>query len=64
MREVALARDCGFATAATSMPGLIRSNRINRHALRRVVLGGNGMVDRLRAALSGMVGEAPIVGPA
>ena len=63
-REIALARDCGFATAATSIPGLIRSNRINRHALRRIVLGGDGMVERLRAALSGVIGEAPIVGPA
>ena len=64
VREVALARDCGFATAATSIPGLVRSNRVNRHALRRIVLGGDGMVDRLRAALSGMIGEAPIAGPA
>ncbi len=63
-RDVALARDCGFATAATSIPGLIRSNRIDRHALRRIVLGGDGMVERLRAALSGVIGEAPIVGPA
>ena len=62
--EVALARDCGFATAATSIPGLVRSNRINRHALRRIVLGGEGMANRLRAALSGMVGDAPIAGPA
>lgn len=64
VREVAMARECGFATAATSIPGLIRSNRINPHALRRIVLGGEGMVDRLRAALSGMIGEAPIAGPA
>jgi len=63
-REIALARDSGFATAATSIPGLIRSNRINRHALRRIVLGGEGMVERLRAALSGMIGEAPIIGRA
>lgn len=64
MREVELARECGFATATTSIPGLVRSNRVNRHALRRIVLGGNGMVERLRAALSGMVGEAPLAGPA
>jgi peptidoglycan/xylan/chitin deacetylase (PgdA/CDA1 family) len=64
VREVALARDCGFATAATSIPGLVRSNRVNRHALRRIVLGGEGMAGRLRAALSGMVGDAPIAGPA
>jgi len=63
-REIGLARDSGFATAATSIPGLIRSNRIDRHALRRIVLGGEGMVERLRAALSGMIGEAPIMGPA
>jgi peptidoglycan/xylan/chitin deacetylase (PgdA/CDA1 family) len=63
-REIALARECGFVTAATSIPGLVRSNRINRHALRRIVLGGTGMVERLRAALSGVVGEAPIAGPA
>jgi peptidoglycan/xylan/chitin deacetylase (PgdA/CDA1 family) len=64
VREVALARDCGFATAATSIPGLVRSNRVNRHALRRFVLGGEGMGGRLRAALSGMVGDTPIAGPA
>ncbi len=64
LREVTAARDCGFATAATSIPGLVRSNRIDRHALRRIVLGGEGMADRLRAALSGMIGEPPISGRA
>ena len=64
VRDVALAHECGFATAATSIPGLVRSNRVNRHALRRIVLGGSGMVERLRAALSGMVGDAPLAGPA
>lgn len=63
VREVALARDCGFATAATSIPGLVRSNRINRRPPRRIVLGGAGTARRLRAALSGMVGDAPIAGP-
>jgi peptidoglycan/xylan/chitin deacetylase (PgdA/CDA1 family) len=63
-REIVLAKARGFATAATSIPGLIRSPDINRHALRRVVLGGSGMVDRLRASLSGMVGDPPLAGPA
>jgi peptidoglycan/xylan/chitin deacetylase (PgdA/CDA1 family) len=61
-RDVELAAALGFATAVTSVPGLVRSRDVNRHALRRVVLGGTGMVDRLRASLSGLTAEQPIVG--
>jgi peptidoglycan/xylan/chitin deacetylase (PgdA/CDA1 family) len=61
-RDVALARQAGFATAVTSISGLVRSRHVDRHALRRVVLGGSGMEDRLRASLTGITSERPIVG--
>jgi len=61
-RDVTTARDCGFATAATSIPGLVQSRHVDRHALRRVVLGGSGMESRLRLSLTGLTGEQPIVG--
>jgi peptidoglycan/xylan/chitin deacetylase (PgdA/CDA1 family) len=62
-RDVALARRCGFETATTSISGLVRSPQVNRHALRRVVLGGTGMLDRLRLSLAGLTGDRPIAGP-
>lgn len=62
-REVRSAHAAGYASSVTSIAGMVRTGSADRWALRRVVLGGPGMVDRLRFALLGLTGQRPIAGP-
>jgi len=51
-RTVALARDCGYASAVLAYGGPLRAGALP-HALPRIPFGGNDTVDDLRIRLSG-----------
>ena len=55
-RDARLARDCGYATAASTIIGALRPTS-PLHALPRLVLGGTGMPARLRVALCGLLDQ-------